>query len=348
MDLTSYLEIISGSRQSIAANLMRFGLWLLSWGYGLAVSLRNALFNLGCFQQHKAAVPVISVGNITTGGTGKTPVVAYLANKLRNQGVNVGILSRGYHSLEDGDNDEKRMLDQLCPGIPHLQNPDRVASARQAVSEHDCQMLLLDDGFQHRRLQRDLNIVLIDAVNPFGYGHLLPRGLLREPMSGLKRADLVIITRADQVDEPAKQQIISRIAETRGTDEHVELCFPPVRLINSRGEQHAIAEIRSSKVAAFCGIGNPDGFRQSLERAGLRVAIFQAFPDHHHYTADDLSSIAQNARKENADYLLITSKDLVKIPHVTIDGLPLWSVEIGVEITTGTELLTAELNNFVP
>ena len=347
MALTSYLEIISGSRQTLATHVMRFGLWLLSWGYCLAVSLRNALYSLGCFKQHKAAVPVISIGNITTGGTGKTPVVAYLANWLQNQEVKVGILSRGYYSLDDGDNDEKRMLDQLCPGIPHLQNPDRVTSAQQAISEHNCQLLLLDDGFQHSRLQRDVNIVLIDAVNPFGYGHLLPRGLLRERLSGLKRADLVIITRVNQVDDRAKQQIIQKLASVRGTDEHMEVCFPPSQLVNSVGERCPLGQFPSQNVAAFCGIGNPEGFRQTLASAGLQVGMFQAFPDHHHYTSDELSTIAQMAHAANADCLLTTSKDLVKIPHTDVEGIPLWAIAIGVEITAGAELLTAELNNFV-
>jgi len=346
VDLTSYLELISGRNKSLAARTVRCALWVLSWGYGLAVTCRNGLFDCGLRKTHRASVPVISIGNLTTGGTGKTPVVAYLANWFTVQGLQVGILSRGYRSLENGDNDEKRMLDQLCPDIPHLQNPDRVAAAKQAVSKHSCELLLLDDGFQHRRLQRDLNIVLIDAANPFGYGRLLPRGLLREPLSGLKRANLIIITRADQIDRPAKQQIIDRIAQIRGTAEHVELCFPPIRLVNFRGRICDWAQIQSLNVAAFCGIGNPDGFQQTLADAGLNIVCFQAFADHHHYDEPDLKMIVNIAKEQNAQCLLTTSKDLVKIPHNELEGLPLWALQIGVEITAGHDVLEAKLKAF--
>jgi tetraacyldisaccharide 4'-kinase len=172
---------------------------------------RNRLFDWGWKRTHQADVPVVSVGNITTGGTGKTPLVAFLANWFQDQGQKPAILSRGYRAVDGGPNDEKLVLDLLCPGIMHLQNPDRVASARHAVTAQQVQVLVLDDGFQHRRLARDLDLVLIDATCPWGYGAVLPRGLLREPRSGMKRADLAIITRADQVSEADRRRIQDEI-----------------------------------------------------------------------------------------------------------------------------------------
>ena len=135
-------------------------------------------------------MPVISVGNITTGGTGKTPMVAWLARWFRNQDVRVALVSRGYRAEAEGQNDEARELATLLPDVPHLQNPDRVAAARIAIDELETQLIILDDGFQHRRIHRDLEIVLIDALQPFGFGHVLPRGLLREPLRGLAHPTL--------------------------------------------------------------------------------------------------------------------------------------------------------------
>jgi tetraacyldisaccharide 4'-kinase len=183
-----FRDLISGHRRGVASSLLRGGLSLLSLPYRAGVFLRNKSFDHGLRRVSRAEVPVISVGNVTAGGTGKTPFVAYLANWFGGRSMKVVLLSRGYRALEGEVNDEKLVLDQQCPGVPHLQHPDRVRSARVACREHGAQVIILDDGFQHRRLHRDLNIVLVDALNPWGYGHLLPRGLMREPRSALRRA----------------------------------------------------------------------------------------------------------------------------------------------------------------
>jgi len=197
----TYLDLISGHRRGPAAACARGVLALCAPLYGLGVRWRNRCFDDPA-NTHAAGVPVISVGNLTTGGTGKTPVVAWIVNHLRDTGRRPAILSRGYKSLDGQANDEKLLLDRLCPSVPHIQNPDRVAGAREAVEHHGSNTLVLDDGFQHRRLRRDTDIVLIDALNPWGYGQLLPRGLLREPKHSLRRASLILITRANQLVPP--------------------------------------------------------------------------------------------------------------------------------------------------
>lgn len=337
MDEAAFLDIVSGRKPGVCASCLRGGLAVLSVGYGLVIRARNVAFDLGLRKTHAATVPVISVGNLTTGGTGKTPVVGFLANWFHERGLQATLLSRGYRSLDGHENDEKLVLDRLCPHTPHVQNPDRVAGAKQAMAEHAAQLILLDDGFQHRRLQRDLDIVLVDALNPWGYGRLLPRGLLREPISGLKRADLVIVTRADQCSAKEKQSIINRIHQVRGNDEHVEIAFTPQWLVDTTGNTCGFESLQTSPVTAFCGIGNPAGFRATLATCGLQIADqdFHTFPDHHHYTADDLARLADAAKKQGTTALVTTLKDLVKIQKTELDGLPLWAVQIGVEVLHG-------------
>jgi tetraacyldisaccharide 4'-kinase len=304
---------------------------------------------LGREESHHPGVPVVSVGNITTGGTGKTPMVALLANWFLGQGVKPAILSRGYRAVDGGANDEKMVLDLLCPGIVHLQNPDRVASAKVAVKEHQAQVLVLDDGFQHRRLARDLDLLLIDATNPWGYGAVLPRGLLREPLSGLRRADLAIITRADQVTVDERNQTRQVIQKHHPSMEISEAAFVPMRLVNAKGATASFAEFQGKPVAAFCGIGNPQGFLQTLRDGGLRVqdSLFRTFADHHHYGEADLKSLAEWTGNERAIAILTTQKDLVKIPRTDLDGVPLWAVEIGVRWQAGEELLVDRLRKLL-
>jgi tetraacyldisaccharide 4'-kinase len=206
-----YQELIRGSRRGVFANAARLGLQTVAFFYAAGVQLRNRGFDWGLLPIHRANVPVVSIGNLTAGGTGKTPMVAAVADWFTSRNMLPVILSRGYRALEDSLNDEKLVLDQLCPHVPHLQSPDRLKSAREASAHLGAQVLILDDGYQHRRLARDLDIVLIDALDPWGAGHLLPRGLLREPKSALQRADLVVLTRADQCAPGEKARLLNEI-----------------------------------------------------------------------------------------------------------------------------------------
>lgn len=343
MNEARFLEIVSGRRRGVAASLCRMGLAVASIGYRGAITLRNMAYDRQWFKSYSAAVPVVSLGNLTTGGTGKTPVAAWIANWCLSRGVNPGLLSRGYRSLEgqaEGTaNDEKRVLDRLCPQVPHVQQRDRVQGARRLTGEFQCSLLILDDGFQHRRLRRDLDIVLIDALEPWGYGHLLPRGLLREPLSSLRRADLILITRADHAPAETREQIRRRIQAAGGPGDCVDVAFTPQRLIGDSIEP--CETVRGARVLAFCGIGNPDGFRQTLTSLGCQ-AILQAYPDHYHYRPLDLEHLARSAREASVDMVLTTLKDLVKIPPGAWTGPPLRAVDIGVSFPAGnTPLVTA-------
>lgn len=293
MDEAYHRSLVSGELKGLQPALMRLGLSGLSVGYGLAVRLRSLGYTGGLFESERVPVPVISLGNITTGGTGKTPFAAFVAQWFRDHAIRVTFLSRGYGAEPGAVNDEALVLNQLCPDVPHLQDPDRVASARIAVEELESQLLILDDGFQHRRLGRDLDIVLIDATNPWGYGALLPRGLLREPLSALRRAGLVVLTRVDGVTTEQLQLIKQRLQRIRGTPECVETSFPIRRLVNSLGETADWSSLSAGQVAAFCGIGNPTAFQSVLARGGLLVegTRFRVFPDHHRYTREDVHTL---------------------------------------------------------
>ena len=316
MDEQSFRQMISGERQGVASAVLRGLLNAASWPYGVVARIRNGLFDLGLKKQQTADVPVIAVGNLTTGGTGKTPIVAWIVQQLVQAGASPGIVSRGYRADESGTNDEKRVLEILCPGVPHVQNPDRVAAVKQIVQDHGVSAVVLDDAFQHRRIARDLNILLIDATNPFGYDRLLPRGLLREPVSGLNRADLVLITRTDRVQQAELQkirdqicavapQLKSRISAVR---------FASTGLVTKSGESCSASQVEGKRVAVLTGIGNPEAFAATCVELGATIAARRFFPDHHHFTKEDVNGVQQMAEQENATHILTTLKDLVKLP----------------------------------
>jgi tetraacyldisaccharide 4'-kinase len=317
MDEAALHELLSGRRNGAGARVLRGALEVASWGYSSVMSLRNLAYARQWLPVHHATVPVISLGNITTGGTGKTPLAAWLANWLVSHGHQPGLLSRGYHSLtseesepgaalghSDPGNDEKRVLDRLCPGVPHIQQRDRVSSSQRIVREFGCDVILLDDGFQHRRLHRDLDLVLIDALQPWGYGRVLPRGLLRESISGLRRADLILITRADQCTVEQRQALLKELCRVRGTDERIEVAFTPTRLVDLNWQAHPLNTVLRKKTFAFCGIGNPAGFRQTVSSLGVIGEQTQAFPDHHHYDDNDLKRLANTALDLSAEIVL--------------------------------------------
>lgn len=308
---TAFIQLISGRQQGFVPDLARFGLRCLAPFYAAATRLRNAGYHFRFTAEHRASVPVISVGNITTGGTGKTPIVAMIVQSLVESGHSPCILSRGYRAIDEGGNDEKLVLDRLCPDVPHLQDPDRVASATTAVGEHGASVLVLDDGFQHRRLARDLDIVLIDATNPFGHEFVLPRGLLREPLSGLHRADIVVITRCDRVNEDDITRIEKRLARYRKPI--ARIAFEPTILVQADGSTSPLESVQSETVAAFCGIGNPDGFRATIDSLGLEPVWFETYPDHCHYDMLTIQRLQQLTEQHGVTKLICTEKDLVKI-----------------------------------
>ena len=207
LSASTFRELVSGRKSGPDGCFVRGALRLAEFPYTWVVNSRNRRFDDGRLPVEKVGVPVVSVGNLTLGGTGKTPMVQWLARWFQNHGLKVSLISRGYKSAGNLQNDEARELEKQLPGVAHWQNPDRVAAARVAIGEFGTEVIILDDAFQHRRIARDLDLVLIDALEPFGFGHVFPRGTLREPLAGLARAHLVILTRADMVDETERSRI---------------------------------------------------------------------------------------------------------------------------------------------
>lgn len=340
-------SLIRGDRRGVFARLARFGLQLASWPYGIGVRTRNALYNQGWNRISQATVPVVSIGNLTLGGTGKTPCVEYVGRFFSDRDVRVTILSRGYGS-EAGRNDEAMVLEENLPDVPHLQGRDRVSLANTAVEELETELLILDDGFQHRRLYRNLDVVLIDATRPPTNDYLFPRGTLREPVSGLDRAGAIVLTRCDQVT-PSEVDLLRNWLTQRypgkpiATTEH-----GPVDLIGGEISE-SLEKLRNRPIAGFCGIGNPAAFRRTLESLGARVIEFRAFPDHHAYTRADVEDLTRWASRLPADGMIATTqKDWVKLRIPDLGGRPLRAVRIGLAFRDGQREFDEKLKSCIP
>src|SRR5262245_50900238 len=340
---SQFRNLVSGSWRGPIAALARGALACLELPYGWVVRRRNARFDCEVLRIERVAAPVISVGNITVGGTGKSPFVAWLARWFLDRGDNATIISRGYRSRGGTPNDEALELAARLPGVPHWQNPDRVAAARAALIANPRQVLILDDAFQHRRLARDLDIVLLDALEPFGYEHLLPRGLLREPPEGLKRAHVIGLSRSDAVSDGRRREIESRVRQLAPAAIWLELAHQPTRLVSAVGESLELAALRGRRVAAFCGIGNPAGFRATLESCGLGISGCPKLPYHSNYHQSQLNHLSRWLATLDVEHVLCTRKDLVKIPHERLAGKRLWALEIDLQILRGRDSLEIEL-----
>jgi tetraacyldisaccharide 4'-kinase len=341
---STFYDLVSGRRRGPSAAMLRGVLQVAEVPYRSVVAWRNRRYDRGANGIHRANAPVVSVGNLTVGGTGKTPLVKWIARRFRNQGVRVAILSRGYGAPSGLASDEAKELELDLPDVPHLQNPDRVAAARVAVEDLDAKLLLLDDGFQHRRLHRDVDIVLLDALEPFGYGHLLPRGTLREPCAALRRADVVVLSRADLIDESARCRIRERVAKLAPLAAWSEIRHAPSVLVSASGERRPWQELAGQGVAAFCGIGNPAGFRATLDSCGFTVSAWREFADHHVYRRDDISELESLYSRLGIAAVLCTQKDLVKIQLAHVGGLPLWALSIETCFVTGEDELVRRLD----
>ncbi len=324
----------------MSAALARAALRTASVPYGWAVSVRNRRFDRGD-RVVTAPVPVVSVGNLTVGGTGKTPMVEWLARHARQQGLRVAVLSRGYGAAADGRNDEALELELALPDVPHLQDPDRTATAAIAAEELGSQLLVLDDGFQHRRLARDFDLVLLDATEPFGFDRLLPRGTLREPVAGLRRAHAIALTRADMLDGGARDTIRRRVERINPHAAWCEVAHRPARLLASDGAGEPLVKLAGKPIAAFCGIGNPAGFRHTLETLGGQIVAWREFPDHHGYTRADVDDLAAWAGAAGAAMLVCTRKDLVKLRTSSLGGAPLRALGIELGFLAGQAALEA-------
>lgn len=338
----NHRSLLSGQTRGSVAAVCRSGLRAANWLYGAGARVRRWQYDTRRKPIHHADVPVISVGNLTTGGTGKTPVVCDLCRRLRALDVRVAIISRGYGADESGINDEAMEMAARLPDVPHVQHPDRVEAARIAVDELEAQVLVMDDGFQHRRLHRDLDIVTIDATCPFGHGYMLPRGYLREPISSLRRAGLVILTRTDQVPPDALEKIEQTIRSHNSVVAIVSTCHQPSAIIFEKGPEQAIEGLRNIPVALLSAIGNPDAFEHTVGNYGGDVIEHFRLPDHDGYdreTRDRIRDWIESLKTSRSPrWILCTHKDYVKLATDRIAGIDLGYVRIDLKYTSSRSI----------
>jgi tetraacyldisaccharide 4'-kinase len=320
----------------------------LSLLYGAVTRTRLSLYRRGTFHTSKLDRPVISIGNITTGGTGKTPLVEWVAKTIASQGKKVCILTRGYGRkdphlqviVSDGygvlaspaeAGDEPYLLATRLTGQAGvISSADRIAAGEEAIKDFGTECFVLDDGFQHLRLARDLNIVTIDATNPWGGGRLLPYGRLREKREGLGRADCVVITRCDQADDV--DELETEIARLIGDRPIFRSQMRPVRVVSLKNSTETLAP--PATIAAFCAVGNPGSFFENLRRMGFQIALQRSFPDHHVYSQGEIDALVKDA---GASVLVTTAKDAVKLRTLSFSA-PCYVMEIEIAIENAEEL----------
>jgi len=307
-----YMNVVSGRARGVLPSVARAALRAASVGYVLAVRVRNRRYDHGGRPPWRAAFPVVSVGNLTTGGTGKTPLVIAIVRELLNRGWRPAVVTRGYvpGGKPGAASDEVTMLrSTVC--APVFPGADRIAGLKQAEAS-GCNVAVLDDGFQRRDIARDFDILTVDASRPFGYGSCLPGGLLREPVAGASRADAVVVTRVEAVAAVRVEEIENQLRRHAPRAAYARTSTDPVRLDTARGDKDA-GYLRGRRIAAFCGIANPEGFRGLLERIGAEVALFRAFPDHWDFTSRELQELAEQAAEAGAELVVTTQKDAARL-----------------------------------
>ena len=312
--------------------------------YRGVVALRNALYDTGCLRAVRLPCPVISIGNLTVGGTGKTPLTSFVAGLLRESGYRVAVASRGYRRrsgrapllVSDGRailldaaaaGDEPFLIARDNPAVPVAVGADRVAVAHLLLAACRPEVIVLDDAFQHRRLARDLDLLLVDGRDPWGNGNILPLGPLREPLPAVSRADALVVTRS----EGRRPLALDRILERHNPRAAVFHCrLEPERFVRADGEPAAAAALKGFAAFAFSGIARPDRFEEDLAGLGLRVAGTRRFRDHHRYRRSDLDGIVHAARAVGAEVLVTTEKDLVRIDPLPEGAPPLYALALRV------------------
>ncbi len=342
-----------GEKEGKWMRILLSPLCLLSFFYGVAMRARVWLYDRGIFSSQSLSAKVISVGNITLGGTGKTPFAHYLAEVIQAMGFRVAILSRGYKGnyaglygvVSDGEKilmepreagDESYLLARKLKGIPILVGRKRFLSGNFAIEEFKSQVIILDDGFQHLSLKRDINLLLLDARNLFGNGRVFPRGALREPISQMKRADALILTKCDESVNVIKLK--EKLNKFVNNLPIFALHYTPVG-IERWGEKDPlpIEFLRNRRVWAFTGIGRPGSFREVLTGLGARVAGFEVFPDHYWYKPEDFQRLAEEGAKSGAEVLITTEKDMVRLKGFLPEKLALWAIVVRHEFVNNTQ-----------
>ena len=319
MNPANLRKFIAKDKNGFSEKLLYSALKFAAACFSAATATRNWLYDKSILRANRVDVPVICVGNLTTGGTGKTPLVVWLCNVLAKKGLKCAILTRGYKAQQDGFADEPAMLAKAAPEAKIIVNPNRSAAAKKAIEKFSVDVLIMDDGFQHRKLARDVDIVAIDATEPFGYGKLLPAGLLREPVKSIKRADAVVITRFNQSLPEHIAEIEDRIRNINPNIVFARAIHKPVSARLMKGAEISFEQLREKKIFAFCGIGNPDAFYSTLKELRLNVIASKTYNDHHNYTEDDVAQICEQARYLEADIIISTQKDWVKTALLSLE-----------------------------
>lgn len=361
MNPETYHDIVSGDRKGLGPMLIRMALGLVSRFYSFGVGLRNMLYDIGLLPSKTVDCPVVSIGNITSGGTGKTPCAIYVVGKLRELGFKPAIVTRGYghsdgvaapgnvHGADSGASDEVMLMARALPETPIVVDKDRVRGARAAIERHDADIIVLDDGFQHRRLKRDIDIVLVDALNPFGYDAILPRGLLREDPANLKRASLIVLSHTDQVGYIEITGIKSRMKSILGGVNPVLSIHQPISLEGvSTSDSFDLEMVNGQKALAYCALGNPESFRETLERLNALVLSFRPYPDHHRFTKEDIDKVQSAAERLHCTFIVVTEKDAVKLRRM--EGVAPNTVAVAVEfqLSEGEDQLMELLGTLRP
>ncbi|OUV75040.1 MAG: tetraacyldisaccharide 4'-kinase [Planctomycetaceae bacterium TMED138] len=344
-DAESFRRLVDGRATGLVATLGRTGLSAIEIPYEALVRLRNYGYDHSILTVKKASAPVISVGNLTLGGTGKTPLVAWLAHWFAQHNKKPAIISRGYKAKTGQLSDEAAELKILLPTVPHYANKQRIIAAGEAVTKGS-DVLLLDDGFQHRQISRDLNLITIDATDPFGCNRIFPRGLLREPLWGLKRADALVLTRTDQVSIKTRNEIQEQCFQFVGSHDKpwIETEHRPSNLRLVDGTTQPLKTLQDKRILSLSAIGNPGAFHRTLTTLGHEPVATLTFPDHHTYTTDDIHRISEETESVGAEIIVTTLKDLVKLPLASVRNRPLCALEIGIQFQTGLQDLEYLLN----
>ena len=360
------VDVILERKEGGRANVLKFVLGLFSVAYERAVQMRLALYRKRVFRAQEIGCPVISIGNLTVGGTGKTPVAEMLARELQKRGRRVAILSRGYKSVprpfiqrlknrvfkhldlfpprivSDGARvlldsrragDEPHMLAKNLPGVCVLVDKDRVKSGLHALRHFDSDVLLLDDGLQYQRLRHRLDIVLVDRQSPFGNERLLPRGTLREPPVNLRRASYIIVTKSGSEPDTA---LLSRLRKLNPTAAIIECDHAPRHWQDLRtGEKFPLDHLKGRHVGAMSGIARPESFEEGVRRLGANVEITKSFADHHRFTKKEILRFLEWCDRRSLDALVTTEKDAVRFPEIDNPQVPMLFLRVEIEILRG-------------
>ena len=365
-----FVDLMAGRRHDRFSRALVGVLFVASRFYRTANQFRVWLYDKRVIRNHALGCLVVSIGNLSCGGTGKTPVVEVFAKTLSSKGRKVAILSRGYRSkkrsqwakirhlfgaqemslppkvVSDGRNllldsayagDEPYMLASNLPDVAVLVDKDRVKSGLYAIDHFGTDVLILDDGFQFLKLKQHINIVLVDSTDPFGNGHVLPRGILREPIKNIRRADYIFLSKSDGSHKLVHLKEFIRHHNRRA--EIIECCHRPKYLeeVYVRGRREPLEKLRGARVAALSAIAVPAGFEAFLRQLGAELVATESYADHHRYTQQEIIDFINTAKAARADFIVTTEKDAVRIPKLERLDVPLYFLRVEIDILSGQE-----------